>query len=50
VTNIIPFPVRKPSRLLDCHACGDRVEVFELPAPFLDPRTYVCGQCLMEKP
>lgn len=34
------------SRLLTCTRCGWLVEVFEIPEPFLDAETYVCGACL----
>ena len=34
------------SRILECVECGDPVEVFEIPIRHLDPRLYVCGECL----
>lgn len=33
-------------RDLRCTECGDLVRVAELPKRFLDPATYVCGECL----
>lgn len=34
------------SRILECTECGDPVEVIELPVQHIDPRLYVCGQCI----
>jgi hypothetical protein len=33
-------------RVLICRVCRDRVRVYELPGPFIDPDLYVCGECL----
>ena len=32
-------------RLLTCSACEEELEVYEEPVEFLDPVSYVCGQC-----
>jgi DNA-directed RNA polymerase subunit RPC12/RpoP len=33
-------------RLLVCTRCKETVHVYEAPTEFIDPMTYVCGQCL----
>jgi hypothetical protein len=33
------------SRVLLCIDCEESVEVFELPAEWLDPDRYLCGRC-----
>jgi hypothetical protein len=32
-------------RLLICQACDEEIEVYEEPVQFLEPATYICGQC-----
>ena len=34
------------SRVLTCNGCGDDVEVFEVPRPFMDPARFRCIPCL----
>lgn len=49
MSKVIPFPDRRVgSRVLVCTGCGARIEVFELPTPFLDPTTFLCGNCMPE--
>jgi hypothetical protein len=33
-------------RLLECRTCGHHVDLIELPSPWIDADTYVCGPCL----
>lgn len=33
-------------RRLWCTSCGENVRVYEEPVEFLDPATYVCGECM----
>lgn len=45
---LAPRLQRDGSRLLTCNGpCGERVNVYEVPGPFLDPDIYVCGKCLV---
>lgn len=32
-------------RMLTCTACGEPVDVIELPRPWIDPELYRCGEC-----
>jgi hypothetical protein len=33
-------------RLLTCTVCGAHVDLVEIPEPWIDERSYVCGPCL----
>ena len=41
---------RNRVRRLTCQKCGDRITVHEIPVEHIDPRLYVCGQCVREVP
>ena len=42
-------PAATASRLLTCTRCDQLVEVFELPAPWIDPELFRCARCLSER-
>lgn len=33
-------------RLLTCTKCKSRVDLIEIPSPWIDSNEYVCGECL----
>jgi hypothetical protein len=37
---------RPDSRLLTCTNCKENIRVYELPGPWIQPLSYVCGLCL----
>jgi hypothetical protein len=36
---------RPDSRLLTCTNCKENIRVYELPGPWIQPLSYVCGLC-----
>lgn len=40
------YPLLVFGRLLTCTKCAADVDLIELPAPWIDEATYVCGPCL----
>ena len=34
-----------PFSIFTCVRCRKPVQVLQLPAPYLDPQTFVCGRC-----
>lgn len=40
------YPLTIFGRLLTCRTCGCDVDLIELPWPWIDGESYVCGPCL----
>lgn len=41
------YPLQVFGRLLRCTKCNADVDLIELPTPWIDPRHYQCGTCLV---
>lgn len=39
-------PLHVMGRLMQCRKCSALVDLIEIPEPWIDGRSYVCGECL----
>lgn len=46
--SLVP-PLEEPGRDMVCMTCYRVTYVIEIPAPFIEPMKYKCGECLERK-